>query len=214
MGVARPVIPAEVRFAQKYRVDEETGCWVWTASLTPTGYSNFNDGSGNRNGHRFAYEHFVGPIPDGLTVDHLCRNRACVNPAHLEAVSMRTNLLRGESVASKNSRKTHCSKGHPYDDENTYVNPNTGRRSCRACVKAATLAWRAENPDKHRAYQRESSRARYANDPGFRERRQEATREAQRKRRLDPAVREREKEYKRQLREDARKWRESQKSDE
>lgn len=211
----RVVIPVEVRFAQKYRVDEESGCWVWTAGLMSNGYAQFRQStSKNGHGHRFAYEHFVGSVPKGYTIDHLCRNRACVNPEHLEAVPHRINVLRSKNAAAKNAVKTHCPKGHPYDRANTYSNPKTGRRSCRACMLVATKKWRAEHKDEHRAYQRKYFAVYRAEGTTARERAKAYNREYQRRRRLDPAVREREREYKRQLREDAKRWRESQKSDE
>ncbi len=82
--------------------------------------------------HRLSYEAFVGPIVDNLTIDHLCRNRWCVNPTHLEAVPLATNVMRGESPPAKNARKTHCPKGHPYDESNTHVT-SKGWRICKAC---------------------------------------------------------------------------------
>lgn len=85
--------------------------------------------------HKWAYESIVGPVPEGMELDHLCRNRACVNPAHLEAVSRRVNQLRGLSISAKNARKTHCVHGHPLTGENVYE--WRGSRYCRACRAAA-----------------------------------------------------------------------------
>lgn len=89
--------------------------------------------------HRFAYTLFVGPIPPGHTIDHVkargCRFNDCSNPAHLEAVTMRTNVLRGDGLTAQNARKDQCSNGHPFDAANTYVAPN-GQRQCRACKRA------------------------------------------------------------------------------
>jgi hypothetical protein len=79
--------------------------------------------------HRLSYEHHVGPIPDGLQIDHTCRNRKCVNPEHLEPVTNAENTTRQDHAER---RKTHCPKGHPYDEANTYVDPS-GARRCRAC---------------------------------------------------------------------------------
>jgi hypothetical protein len=92
--------------------------------------------------HRVSYERYVGPIPEGAHLDHLCRNRACVNPEHLEPVSVQTNILRGVSPSAVNAAKTECLRGHPFDDENTYVCP-AGKRRCRACKTARQSLRRA-----------------------------------------------------------------------
>ncbi|MDE1854509.1 MAG: HNH endonuclease [Thaumarchaeota archaeon] len=86
--------------------------------------------------HRFSYQLLIGQIPAGLTLDHLCRNRGCVNPAHLQAVSNRENLLRGKGWSGLNSRKTHCPKGHPLSGDN--LSPRwlkKGRRVCLTCIR-------------------------------------------------------------------------------
>jgi len=115
------------------------GCWVWTGAPTSgrnCGYGRFSIGgrADNRmvSAHRFAYELLVGIIPDGLTIDHLCRNRLCVNPAHLEAVDNRTNILRGTGSAAQRAKVTHCVRGHLFDMFNTYIDPE-GHRVCRHC---------------------------------------------------------------------------------
>jgi hypothetical protein len=101
-----------------------------------------------RYAHREAWEEVHGPIPPGLQIDHLCRNRACVNVEHLELVTQRENLLRGQGASAKNARKTHCPQGHPYDEENTFVTTR-GTRKCRTCRRIQSTEgvrrWRARN---------------------------------------------------------------------
>jgi len=110
-------------------------CWQWTAGVISTGYGMFHRSKTKGVlAHRYAYELLIGPIPDGLVIDHLCRNRRCVNPAHLEAVTMRVNTRRGLSVSTFNALKTDCPAGHPYSPENTYISPK-GSRICRACAR-------------------------------------------------------------------------------
>ena len=106
------------------------GCWNWLGSKS-RGYGYLNFKGKLYLAHRFFYERLKGPIPPGLTLDHLCRNRSCCNPRHLEPVTSGENVLRGESWAGINSRKTHCKKGHPFNKENTY-HRKTGR-GCRIC---------------------------------------------------------------------------------
>ncbi len=124
-------VPAIERFLAKIII-AEVGCWEWTANLYWNGYGEFWDGNKYIRAHRFSYEWFKGEIPDGLQLDHLCRNRACVNPDHLEVVTSRDNILRGIGFAVKNASATHCSHGHPYDLFNTYYRPGGGR-SCKTC---------------------------------------------------------------------------------
>ena len=117
----------------------ESGCWIWTSGYHPNGYGMMWFNGGGRTAHRVSYEHFVGPIPKGLTIDHLCRVRGCVNPAHLEAVSCRVNVLRGVGATAVNARKTHCKHGHEFTDENTYhLKHNVNWRSCRRTASDLT----------------------------------------------------------------------------
>lgn len=113
---------------QNVRIDGN-GCWIWQGSVHPTERygSVFVDGR-PVGAHRFSYEAFVGPIPDGLHLDHLCRTRSCVNPQHLEPVTLAENNRRAPSA---NGAKTHCRNNHPYDEANTYRSSNG--RSCRRC---------------------------------------------------------------------------------
>lgn len=120
------------RFWEKVDKIEITGCWLWTASIKPNGYGQFAvTPKAVHYAHRLAYEWVRGPIPPGKQLDHLCRTRHCVNPAHLEPVTMRENLRRGTHA---NREKTHCPHGHEYNDVNTYINKKGGR-ICRPCLR-------------------------------------------------------------------------------
>lgn len=107
-------------------VDDETGCWNWQGGLNNKGYGQ----------HRRTYEDLVGPVPESMTLDHLCRNRACVNPAHLEPVTLRENLRRAGIVDT-----THCSEGHERTEVNTYH--RNGNQYCRPCRARAARDFRA-----------------------------------------------------------------------
>ncbi len=125
--------PVNIRLA---RYTEKTSqCWLWRGSLSPDGYGRIAVQGRNVGAHRVAWELVNGPIPTGLTIDHLCRVRACVNPTHLEAVPLRENVLRGLGPTAINSSKTHCVHGHEFNEANTYVYPS-GYRHCRVCRRA------------------------------------------------------------------------------
>lgn len=133
------------RFCEKIEVDRN-GCWLWKGALDEDGYGFFHVGypSHSRRAHLVSYEHFVGPVPKGLTLDHLCRVRPCVNPTHTESVTLATNVMRGEGPAPLNAAKTLCVKGHPLDGENTGYSRASRKRGgtakhrfCRICAAEA-----------------------------------------------------------------------------
>lgn len=132
--------PVEERFWEKVDKNGPNGCWMWTASQNGVGYGQFWTGERIIVSHRWSYEQLVGPIPNGLVIDHLCRNRACVNPEHLEPVTHRENLVRGMGFASA-ARKDHCSNNHPRNKKNTYF--YKGLRLCRPCRAEAARAFRS-----------------------------------------------------------------------
>ncbi len=120
------------RFWGKALVGDPGDCWEWNAARTGPGYGAFWLSGRTQLAHRVAYELEVREIPEGLDIDHLCRNRGCVNPAHMEPVTRGENVLRGVGFTAENAKKTHCPSGHPYDSDNTYIN-GSGHRVCREC---------------------------------------------------------------------------------
>lgn len=122
------------------RIERTDSCWNWVGTIALNGYGTIKIGGrkGSRvYAHRLAYSMFVGPIPDGMDLDHLCRNRRCANPSHLEPVTRQTNVLRGvgPSLLGKlNGAKTQCKSGHAFDDANTRYRPSGGR-TCRECER-------------------------------------------------------------------------------
>ena len=125
------------------KVDKSNECWLWLTATNLNGYGRFRLNGKTRLAHRVAYEFVVGEIPEGLQLDHLCRVRLCVNPAHLEPVTCLKNNHRGLSGVSNRS-KTHCPQGHAYDSSNTYVD-KLNRRYCKACRKARMKEWHASH---------------------------------------------------------------------
>lgn len=123
----------EARFWSYVDLHAPGGCWNWTGHTSPDGYGILRIQGATRYMPRYSWEKVNGPMPDGLEPDHLCRNRACVNPDHLEPVTHKVNILRGESPTAINARKTRCNRGHEFTPENTYVQRNGGRL-CRACA--------------------------------------------------------------------------------
>ena len=114
-------------------------CWQWCGAQSHNGYGYCSvKYYGTSRPHRFTYELIVGKIPDGLQLDHLCKNKLCVNPVHLEPVTLQENVLRSDNYIGKNARKTHCPQGHKYDGVN-----NLGRRICKECQRVSLRASRA-----------------------------------------------------------------------
>lgn len=132
------------RFLDKMQPCPLTGCWNWSAGMISAGYSAFGSRPGELPSreiyaHRFAYRVLVGEIEKGKHLDHLCRNRACSNPMHLEVVSPRENLMRGaETVARLNSEKTHCLNGHALSGSNLRIIIRNGKYKIRVCKKCDT----------------------------------------------------------------------------
>ncbi len=118
------------RFLQYAVRVENSECWAWSGFVAPNGYAQL----GQRGAHRVAYELLVGPIPHGLQIDHLCRNRGCVNPQHMEPVTIKTNVLRGIGITAVHAKQTHCKHGHEFTPENTRYDAK-GSRCCRACAR-------------------------------------------------------------------------------
>ena len=125
-------------------VGDPESCWLWPKYLKPNGYGFLRVAGKNKYVHRISYEMFVGPIPEDMTIDHLCKVRHCVNPAHMEVVTRGENALRGDSPMAKNARKTHCKHGHEFTPENTIL-VKLGRQ-CRSCSREKS-ALRSKTPE-------------------------------------------------------------------
>ena len=112
---------------------QENGCWEWLGTVSPPGYGHVRIEGKSVCAHRFVYEQRFGRIPEGLTLDHLCRNRLCVRPEHLEPVTLRENILRGNSIVAQLARQTHCKRGHPLSGPEADVYVHHRERECRKC---------------------------------------------------------------------------------
>lgn len=156
-SVSRKVIPLE----QSYRLDPATGCWEWIRNrVKGSGYARLTSG----NAHRWVYEQVVGPIPEGMELDHTCRNKGCVNPVHMEIVTPAENNRRKNEALGRGQYATHCPNGHAYTPENT-MRVHGNARQCRVCNREAVRRWKAQNRARIRAYEREWRRARRSSAP-------------------------------------------------
>lgn len=136
-----PPAPPIERFLKYVQVEGE-GCWLWTGGHSGR-YGLFYGGADEVHvyAHRWSYTTFVGPIPEGLVINHLCEVRMCVRPDHLEAVTVRENARYGNNTSAKKARQTHCVNGHEFTEDNTRIRVN-GCRSCRACDRERAQAKR------------------------------------------------------------------------
>lgn len=144
--------------AKNVEVDELTDCWNWTGSFDKDGYGKYGSKTDwvpkSYRASRLFYEQLKEPIPQGKVLDHLCRNRKCVNPEHLEVVTNKENILRGDGLASQNAKKTHCVRNHPLSGNNLLL--HDGHRRCKTCQR--------ENEKRAYARRKESVRR---NNEGF-----------------------------------------------
>lgn len=133
--------PVESYFYARVKLPDENGCMRWHGSHTHDGYAQFRSRrAGHMYAHRYAYELMVGPIPEGLQLDHLCKVRDCCTPDHLEPVTHAENTRRsdaGKTVGARMRAKTHCPRNHPYDEENTHINKK-GARNCKECRRTSS----------------------------------------------------------------------------
>lgn len=147
------------------RIVEEGECWLFQGSLDKDGYGLTTYDRRTQRAHRLAYKVTVGDIPARLVLDHLCRVRQCINPAHLEPVTSKENLMRGETHARRNADKTHCKHGHEFTEENTLVTDT--QRYCRQCARDKQK--RLNSPER-RAYRAKWARDKREKDRQERER--------------------------------------------
>lgn len=133
-------VTTEHRFWNRVSLPDDDGCMVWSGALQSKGYGQIKINKKMVFVHRYSYGLNVGPIPDGLVIDHLCRNRACVRPDHLEAVTGRENVMRGEGLAPSKAAQTSCANGHEFTEANTYRWKT--ERGCRECRKENTRRYR------------------------------------------------------------------------
>ena len=138
----------KARFWSKVAVLNKNQCWLWKSALAPNGYGKFSINNYPCSAHRISFEICKGIIPEELVIDHICRNRSCVNPSHLRAVTYRiNNIENSDSVAAKNINKTHCAQGHEYSKDNTKIRKSKARE-CRICIKT----WKQNHTKRARAF--------------------------------------------------------------
>lgn len=166
--MAKKLLSDLARFFTKVEVDQVTGCWAWTQRLDKDGYgAQFKVGShtdGSRRNirpHRFSYEQLIGPIPEGLVIDHTCRNRACQNPLHMEPVTHAVNTKRGMRATA-----THCKRGHEFSGDNVRRTDLGGRvrRVCRTCFREYQAEYQKANGRKHQTAYRERRKEKMKSD--------------------------------------------------
>jgi len=152
MPTPPPIPRVERKFWNRVSFGQGPGaCWAWTGARSDSGYGNFYANGRVQSSHRFSYEFLVGPIPDGLCIDHLCRNPNCVNPTHMEPVTTGENILRGVGASATNARKTHCKHGHRLSDDNVGEHHSgTGWRECLTCGRMKARKRRKADPQRFR----------------------------------------------------------------
>ena len=134
----------ETRFWGK--VHKTEGCWLWTGTRNTAGYGTFKYLGKNALAHRIAYQWESGPIQAGLYLDHLCHERRCVRPSHLEPVTPKINAHRSDSPIAANATKTHCMRGHEFTSDNTYSPPGKIQRHCRQCRRELAREVKSQKP--------------------------------------------------------------------
>lgn len=126
-------IPVRERIYKNSIPEPNSGCWLWLGYVNPKGYAICSTKNTTKRAHRLSYCEFVGPIPDGMEIDHKCRVRCCVNPQHLEPITHAENIRRVLPYVRGPARGTHCQRGHPFTSDNIITNKRDCRRQCRAC---------------------------------------------------------------------------------
>lgn len=143
----------EERISEKFQINYETGCWEWTGALDIGGYGQISVDNRCKLAHRISWNVFKGAIPNGLQIDHLCRNRKCVNPDHLRVTTRKDNILCSNGITARQVRQTHCKRGHEFTKENTYIDTKEGR-NCIECKRMLQRRWGAKNKEKVKLWNR------------------------------------------------------------